>query len=759
MRSVRIWLAVVVVCAVALTGCLKNPVTGRIGPSWDVPVEVPLISGKVTVNELASEYLKEYLPEEYDLEQPLVLEISKAVRLEPDELGDALDLPLDGFEVEVEIDSADLIDEVTSLDLPLGEISVEVEDIKDEFEVPVVPGEGLSHTKEMDLGFSKAVLSQGTLEVSIANKSGGNIAGLTITFTGLPGTDPLKTNLEAGNYYRATRDLEGEIDGTLQVELEADSIAGALEESPLEESPLEITISFTDMTATHVEDLEVDGELDFEFEVMVDSLDFDEVTFSAGTLTPRIDLTEVGTVQLNSAEIDGQGILGADGLAGITLVNGETKIVIKGSIRPEDGTITTLPSGDRQVEADLAGVKVKRVRKVGGFDPIELTYAVADWIWDFDFISLTFSGGELHFAFDGLDKGAVSVTALRVGETDLEGEHNSFFLGDLVLVRDDEAKLTVEIAGEELEFAGDTIQAVVDFVDISIVEARLVINPQDIAAADLSIDPVELDLDYGDYGEILDWLSGVDLAVRVTLDNPSGIPVDFGGLVLTVAGKTEDYEIKLEDAEKSVEGTVTTYTITSAAWLEMLRSEPQQITLGGTLKVGSEEELTVDPNAVVEIAVHVVINAVLTIDYDQESADLIIGSREVTQQADLDKGLEFISQPFLFAEVKNGIPVGVEAWLDLSTDPDNWDDAITKYLGEISAAKTDSEGRAVEAESALLELDVDDDVVDFLKQGGSVRVRIALSSKEGAGVEKIAITPSDAVEYKVWAEIRVKINQ
>ncbi|MGI6149737.1 MAG: hypothetical protein ACOYEU_10330, partial [Limnochordia bacterium] len=129
MRSVRIWLAVVVVCAVALTGCLKNPVTGRIGPSWDVPVEVPLISGKVTVNELASEYLKEYLPEEYDLEQPLVLEISKAVRLEPDELGDALDLPLDGFEVEVEIDSADLIDEVTSLDLPLGEISVEVEDI------------------------------------------------------------------------------------------------------------------------------------------------------------------------------------------------------------------------------------------------------------------------------------------------------------------------------------------------------------------------------------------------------------------------------------------------------------------------------------------------------------------------------------------------------------------------------------------------------------------------------------------------------
>ena len=218
---------------------------------------------------------------------------------------------------------------------------------------------------------------------------------------------------------------------------------------------------------------------------MVDSLDFDEVTFSAGTLTPRIDLTEMGTVRLNSAEIDGQGILGADGLAGITLVNGETKIVIKGSIRPEGGMITTLPSGDRQVEADLAGVKVKSVRKAGGFDPIELTYAVADWIWDFDFISLTFSGGELHFTFDGLDKGAVSVTALRVGETDLEGEHNSFFLGDLVLVRDDEAKLTVEIAGEELGLRRYD-QAVVDFVDISC-GSPAEINPRTLAAADLLI--------------------------------------------------------------------------------------------------------------------------------------------------------------------------------------------------------------------------------------------------------------------------------
>ena len=64
-----------------------------------------------------------------------------------------------------------------------------------------------------------------------------------------------------------------------------------------------------------------------------------------------------------------------------------------------------------------------------------------------------------------------------------------------------------------------------DFVDISVRGSPAGDQAlQDIAAVDLSIDPVELDLDYGDYGEILDWLSGVDL-LCVTLDNPG----DSGG--------------------------------------------------------------------------------------------------------------------------------------------------------------------------------------------------------------------------------------
>ncbi|MGI6651078.1 MAG: hypothetical protein ACOX4Y_04815 [Limnochordia bacterium] len=46
-------LAVLLVTLVLFTsGCLTNPVTGRLGPSWQVPVRIPLIAAKVTVADL-----------------------------------------------------------------------------------------------------------------------------------------------------------------------------------------------------------------------------------------------------------------------------------------------------------------------------------------------------------------------------------------------------------------------------------------------------------------------------------------------------------------------------------------------------------------------------------------------------------------------------------------------------------------------------------------------------------------------------------
>src|SRR5690554_2528035 len=34
------------------TGCLTNPVTGRPGPSWQVPLRIPLIAAEITVTDL-----------------------------------------------------------------------------------------------------------------------------------------------------------------------------------------------------------------------------------------------------------------------------------------------------------------------------------------------------------------------------------------------------------------------------------------------------------------------------------------------------------------------------------------------------------------------------------------------------------------------------------------------------------------------------------------------------------------------------------
>ena len=63
-RNTKILLTALLILTVALTGCLKNPVTGRIGPSWDVPASTPIM-GRLPL-ESAEEYLSDYLPEDYE---------------------------------------------------------------------------------------------------------------------------------------------------------------------------------------------------------------------------------------------------------------------------------------------------------------------------------------------------------------------------------------------------------------------------------------------------------------------------------------------------------------------------------------------------------------------------------------------------------------------------------------------------------------------------------------------------------------------
>ena len=164
-RNTKILLTALLILTVALTGCLKNPVTGRIGPSWDVPVQVPLIAGEVTVGELAEEYLSDYLPEDYDEDEPLVMQFSDSVQVEVREVAEAGELLPTEFEVEVEVGQDEFVDDVGSITLDLPEIAVELDDMTlydEEIEIPAIaPWEVF---EDIVLPFERIELTEGNAQ-------------------------------------------------------------------------------------------------------------------------------------------------------------------------------------------------------------------------------------------------------------------------------------------------------------------------------------------------------------------------------------------------------------------------------------------------------------------------------------------------------------------------------------------------------------------------------------------------------------------
>ena len=150
--------------------------------------------------------------------------------------------------------------------------------------------------------------------------------------------------------------LSGPIEGPLTL-----SIIGG-EDPPA--GSLIITVKLRDLVATHVERLETEEPIGFEFDVSLSGLAFDSVTFDAGTLEVEPYLTAQGEVSLTGVLVGADDILGVDGLAGITLENGMT-ITIQGEIEPEQGLISTLPENERQVNVTLVDYVVKAVTSQG----------------------------------------------------------------------------------------------------------------------------------------------------------------------------------------------------------------------------------------------------------------------------------------------------------------------------------------------------------------------------------------------------------
>ncbi len=751
----RFWLPALVLAAVVLTGCLTNPITGRMGPSWDVPVEVPLISGEVTVDELAADYLEEYLPEAYNPEEPLIVEFSETVEVDVSELGEAADLPFDDFSVEMTISHSELVDEVSSIEMPLADVALNVPGMTATVEIPVLNFlTNLEETEELDLDFESALLSAGELVIQIENTSDAVLKGLKLSISGIDGAEWD----DFGDFAKGTAErslpLTGEVEGPFEITFEVEGVEGP------SGGELIASVELKDLEAEHVIGLAQDDAITFEFTASFEGLGYDEITFTDGTFELILALLEDGEVEIDSVKAAGSDRdFINDGLAGLTLVEGTT-VTVEGSIVPTGGIISTLAQAERSAEAELTGVEIKGVKRSTGFDPVEISESIADWDLNFDFTSLTIAEGELTFTITGLSKGEMEVVGVIIDDQELEATGSGFSLAGIVLARDSEIRLTGAIADTEIEFEGAELTAQVQFTDLELDEIALVLEKQEIDASELDIEPVSLSFDWGEYGDLFDWIAGIENEVLVVVENPSGIPLDLAGLDLKFTGSDGgEHIISLQDAEESRMGDVTTYTIKSADFVEIFRSEPQKVELDGHFVVGSDEDVLIDPNTVITITVRATAQAVLAINYDAEFEDFVLQAREVAQQAEFDEALEFMSQPGLFAEVTNGIPLGVQICLELSTSEDDWEDAVQIDLGIIPAAETDAKGRAVKPQSGLLELPVDDEVQDFLRQGGFVRMCIALASEGQTGIKEIAITPSDAVEYRIWAVVGIKINQ
>lgn len=750
----RYWLPALVLAVVVLTGCLTNPITGRMGPSWDVPVQVPLISGEVTVDDLVADYLEEYLPEEYDPAEPLIVEFSETVTVDVSELGEAADLPLDDFAVEVVIEQSEIVKELSSVELPLAGLALDVPDITEGFDVPVAEFLGdLSYSKELDLGFNAAEFASGILVITIENDSPAVLEGLRLEIPNMPGVIWNVGNLTAGADATEAFSLTGEFEGPFVIQFELAGVDG-------DAGQVSVTVKMQELKAQHVVGLERDEDLAFEFTAEVEGLPYEEVSFADGEFEVSLSLLDVGTVELESATKTGSAAnLLTEGLAGVTLVEGE-EITFRGKVKPANGIVSTLDKGARAAVAGLAGVRVSQVKGSTGFESVEIEQSMVDWDTGFDFTSLTFAKGKLSFSVDGLTTGHMQVVEAAIDGTSLQGAGNEFSLADVTIKQDSEITLTAGIVGTELGFAGEDITVTVAFADVELTEVALTLEKQEIDASELDIEPVSLSFDWGEYGALLDWIANIENEVTVIVKNPSGIPVDLKGLDLKFTGKDgSEHIISLKEADETRTDDVTTYTISSNSFVEIFRSEPRQVELDGYFVVGSDEDIIIDPNAVIEVTVKTRAQAVLAINYDADFEDFVLEAREVAQQAEFDDALEFMSQPGLFAEVTNGIPLGVQIWLDLSTSEDDWEDAVEIDLGIIPAAETDAQGRAAKPQTGLLELPVDDDVQNFLKQGGFVRVRIALASEGQTGTKQIAITPSDAVAYRIWADVRIKVNQ
>ena len=133
MRSSNfIKLALFSLCVVVLTGCLTNPITGNIGPSWTVPMGAPLASNTV--------YLSDVINDQFETRDDLYvfyqeadfsINLAEYVRFDfAEDIDSGIEFTIPGEEIKVEISLADLnmnlddIDQFQSIGFAQGTLAI-----------------------------------------------------------------------------------------------------------------------------------------------------------------------------------------------------------------------------------------------------------------------------------------------------------------------------------------------------------------------------------------------------------------------------------------------------------------------------------------------------------------------------------------------------------------------------------------------------------------------------------------------------------
>ncbi len=264
----------------------------------------------------------------------------------------------------------------------------------------------------------------------------------------------------------------------------------------------------------------------------------------------------------------------------------------------------------------------------------------------------------------------------------------------------------------------------------------------------LDIEPIELGFGGSDQLQpLFEAISAIDIDMSFVLNNATGAEISgFDTLELHFVGsETEILEITETFIDES--DTVTTITIPSGVLWPYIKGLPDTVEVVGQLTIGgSDQELSFTANqldGVVDGFTTFSLSMEFTADFSEVEPFLTDAAEVTADPASVDD-MDELGELVLFVEAANQLPVGVELFLDVSSD-EAFSSINTDYLEVGTIPPT--------GQSDTLALPVDETLKNLLRNGGYLRARLVIS-----GDGKMVVRGDDTVRIRVWVETRMNVS-